>query len=107
MQLTIPDELVEASGLSETELLQELILALFQQEKISLPKASKLLNMSQIQFQRLLAKREICVHYDVAEFHEDMEHLKATEDYTKERHQWLEKQSLTDVWEKMERVSEQ
>lgn len=78
MSLTIPDELVKASGLSETELLQELILLLFQQEKLSLGKASELLGMSQIQFQRLLADREICVHYDVTEFHEDLEHLKAT-----------------------------
>jgi len=77
MSLTIPDELVKASGLSEIELLQELILVLFQQDKLSLGKASELLGMSQIQFQRLLAKREICVHYDVAEFHEDIEHLKA------------------------------
>jgi predicted HTH domain antitoxin len=77
MQLTIPDELVKASGLSETELLQELILVLFQQEKISLPKASKLLNMNQIQFQRLLTERKICIHYDVAELHEDIEHLQA------------------------------
>mgnify|MGYP006431077157 CR=1 FL=1 len=27
-------------------------------------------------------------------------------DYTKERYQWLEKQSLTEVWEKMERLSD-
>lgn len=77
MSLTIPDELVKASGLSETELLQELILVLFQQDKLSLGKASELLRMSQIQFQRLLADREICVHYDIAEFQEDVEHLKA------------------------------
>ena len=77
MSLTIPDELVKASGLSETELLQELILLLFQQDKLSLGKASELLGMSQIQFQRLLADREICVHYDIAEFQEDVEHLKA------------------------------
>ena len=76
MQLTIPDELVKASRLSETELLQELVIALFQQDKLSLGKASKLLNMNHIEFQRLLAEREICVHYDVAEFREDVEHLK-------------------------------
>ena len=77
MNLTIPDELVKASGLSETELLQELILVLFQQDKLSLGKASELLGMSQIRFQQLLAERKICVHYDVAEFQEDVEHLQA------------------------------
>ena len=77
MNLTIPDELVKASGLSETELLQELIVVLFQQDKLSLGKASELLGMSQIRFQQLLAERQICVHYDVAEFQEDIEHLQA------------------------------
>lgn len=77
MNLTIPDELVKASGLSETELLQELILVLFQQDKLSLGKASELLGMSQIRFQQLLGERKICVHYDVAEFQEDIEHLQA------------------------------
>jgi predicted HTH domain antitoxin len=52
-------------------------LLLFQQEKVSLGKAAELLNMSQISFQRLLASRDICIHYDVAELQEDIEYLKA------------------------------
>jgi predicted HTH domain antitoxin len=76
MSLVISDDIVKASGLSETDLLQELIVLLFQQEKLSLGKASELLGMTQIRFQRLIADRGICVHYDVAEFHEDMQHLK-------------------------------
>jgi predicted HTH domain antitoxin len=39
------------------------MILLFQQDKISLGKASELLRMSQIRFQRLLADRGICVHY--------------------------------------------
>ncbi len=39
MNLTIPDELVKASGLSEAKLLQELVIVLFQQDKLSLGKA--------------------------------------------------------------------
>ena len=27
-------------------------------------------------------------------------------DYTKERHQWLDEQSLTEVWEQMEKLSD-
>ncbi|EDX83469.1 hypothetical protein S7335_649 [Synechococcus sp. PCC 7335] len=34
------------------------------------------MDMSQIRFQRLIADRGICVHYDVAEFKEDIEQLK-------------------------------
>ncbi|NEO57712.1 MAG: UPF0175 family protein [Okeania sp. SIO3B5] len=52
--------------LSENELLIEIVLLLFQQEKISLGKAAELLNMSQISFQKLMAERDICIHYDVA-----------------------------------------
>ena len=48
---------------------------LFQQEKLSLGKASELLGLPQIRFQQLLSDRGICVHYDVAEFREDLQHL--------------------------------
>lgn len=65
--MLIDDEVVQASGLSEEELLVELILLLFQQDKISLGRAAELLNMSQFRFQRLIASRSICIHYDVAE----------------------------------------
>ncbi|MGB3767595.1 MAG: UPF0175 family protein [Phormidesmis sp.] len=76
MSLVISDAVLSASGLKEDELLLEVILLLFQQDKLSLGKAAELLDMSQIRFQRLIAKRDICVHYDVAEFREDIENLK-------------------------------
>ena len=76
MSLTISDDIVKASGLSEADLLLELIILLFQQEKLSLGKASELLGIPQIRFQKLIAERGICVHYDVAEFREDVQHLK-------------------------------
>jgi len=77
MSLLVSDEIVRASGLSESELLLEILILLFQQDKISLGKASELLEMNQIRFQRLLADRGICVHYDVVEFQEDLQHLQA------------------------------
>ncbi|MBO1347136.1 MAG: UPF0175 family protein [Hormoscilla sp. GUM202] len=77
MSLIISDEIVKASGLSEDELFLEIVLLLFKQDKISLGKAAELLNMSQIRFQRLMADRGICVHYDVAELQEDIQHLTA------------------------------
>lgn len=76
MSLVIPDVVLSASGLNEKELFVEVILLLFQQEKLSLGKAAELLDMSQVRFQRLLSERNICVHYDVAEFREDIEQLK-------------------------------
>lgn len=77
MSLVISDDVLTASGLKEEELLLEVILLLFQQEKLSLGKAAELLDMSQVRFQRLIAGRGICVHYDVTEFREDVEHLTA------------------------------
>ena len=76
MSLVISDEIIQASGLTENELLLELILLLFQQDKLSLGKATELLNISQIRFQHLLSERGLCIHYDVDEFREDIQHLK-------------------------------
>lgn len=76
MSLVISDDVLLASGFKEEELLLEVILLLFQQNRLSLGKAAELLNMSQIRFQRLIAARDICVHYDVAEFKEDIRQLK-------------------------------
>lgn len=75
MSLLISDELVQASGLSEAELLQELVLLLFQREKLTLGKASHLLGMTQLEFQALLASRNLYIHYDVEDLHEDVKNL--------------------------------
>jgi predicted HTH domain antitoxin len=75
MSLVIDSEIVKASGLSEEQLLVEVVLLLFQQGKISLGKAAELLKMSQISLQKLMAERGICIHYDVAEFQEDIQHF--------------------------------
>ncbi|MEB3282249.1 MAG: UPF0175 family protein [Lyngbya sp.] len=79
MSLVISDEIVKASGLSESELLLEIVLMLFQQNKISLGKASELMGVHRMQFQNLLAERDICIHYDVAEFQEDLKTLEETD----------------------------
>lgn len=76
MSLLIPDELVQASGLSEAELLQELVLLLFQREKLTLGKVSRLLGMIQLEFQALLASHDLYIHYDVEDLHEDIRSLK-------------------------------
>jgi predicted HTH domain antitoxin len=69
MSLIIADEIVKASGLSEDALLTEIVILLFQQDKVSMGKASELL--------KILSDRGICVHYDVAEFQEDLQQLQA------------------------------
>ena len=78
MSLVISDDIVKASGFSESELLLEIAIMLFQQDKISLGKSSELLGMHRMQFQKLLAERGICVHYYVDEFQEDIDSLQET-----------------------------
>ncbi|MEI6443837.1 MAG: UPF0175 family protein [Nostocales cyanobacterium ELA583] len=75
--MIISDEVLKVSGLSEKQLLLEIVILLFQQEKISLGKASEIISMNQIKLQKLLAERGICVHYDVAELQGDILHLRA------------------------------
>jgi predicted HTH domain antitoxin len=79
VSLLISDDLVKASGLSENELFLEIVLMLFRQDKISLGKASELLGLHRMQFQKLLADRNLCVHYDVAEFQDDLKALQETD----------------------------
>ena len=75
MSLVIPDEIVQATHMSESELKREIAILLFQKEKLTLGQSSRLAGMSQIEFQHLLASRQISVHYDVAEFEEDLKTL--------------------------------
>lgn len=64
MQITIqlPDDLVQSAHLTEAELLWEIAIVLFYQERITLGRASLLCGMDQIEFQKLLASRGITIH---------------------------------------------
>jgi predicted HTH domain antitoxin len=74
MQITI--DLPDSLSLSEAELRTELAIALFQQDRISLGSASKIAGIHVMDFQKLISDRGICVHYDVEEFQQDVQHLR-------------------------------
>lgn len=76
MGMVIPDEVLQASRLTETELMIEIAVMLFQKEKLSLGQASRLANLGHLEFQHLLASRDRSVHYDVPDFEEDLETLR-------------------------------
>ncbi len=76
MGVIVPDEILQTAGMTEEELKQEIAVLLFQKEKLTLAQASRLAGMSRLQFQHLLASRQIPVHYDVAELDEDLRTLK-------------------------------
>lgn len=75
MGVIIPDEILQATRMTAEELRQEIAVLLFQKDKLTLAQASRLAGMSRLQFQHLLASRQIPVHYDVAEFEEDLKTL--------------------------------
>ena len=74
--IEIPDNIVSSAQITEADLLQEIAIALFQQERITLGTASQLAGLHQIDFQKLIASRGICVHYDVEDFEQDIQHLR-------------------------------
>ena len=76
MSLVISDDIVKASGFSESELLLEIAIMLYQQRKLSTGKAHRLAGMNLIEFQRELASREICVNYAVEDFQADLKTLR-------------------------------
>ena len=75
MSVVIPDEILHAARMSEAEFKQEIAIFLFEKEKLTLAQASRLAGINRLQFQHLLASRRITVHYDVAEFEEDLRTL--------------------------------
>jgi predicted HTH domain antitoxin len=79
MQITlnIPDPLIQNHHFTTSDWLREVAIGLFQQELITLGTASKIAGMHQIEFQALLSDRDICIHYDLADYQEDIESLQS------------------------------
>jgi predicted HTH domain antitoxin len=78
MQITLnlPDDLSQTETFNQSDWFREIAVALFQQERISLSRASKIAGMELIDFQKLLADRNICIHYDVEDFEQDVQNLR-------------------------------
>ncbi|MGI0014920.1 MAG: UPF0175 family protein [Nitrososphaera sp.] len=76
MGIMIADEILHITRMTADELMQEVAILLYQKEKLTLGQASRMAKMSQLQFQFLLASRQIPIHYDVAEFDADLKTLR-------------------------------
>ena len=77
MSVLISDEVLEAAHMSDEELQREIAVMLFERGKLTMGKASRLAGMPRLQFQHLLASRQIPVHYDVADLEADLETLRS------------------------------
>jgi predicted HTH domain antitoxin len=72
MPLTIPDEILDATRMTEGELRQEVTVLLFEKEKLPPAQASHLAGLDRLQFQHLLASRQIPVHDGVDGLERDL-----------------------------------
>jgi predicted HTH domain antitoxin len=76
MSLVISDDVLQAAKMTEADLIREIAIMLFQQERVTLGRASTIAGISQIEFQQLLAHRGIPIHYDVADYEADLKSLR-------------------------------
>ncbi len=79
MSVVISDEVLQTVQMSEAELLQEIAVMLFQQERFTLLASKSLRHYESISVSRLLASRQISLHYDIAELREDVKSLEAND----------------------------
>jgi predicted HTH domain antitoxin len=76
MVIEISDKLLNKSGLTSNDILLKLAIMLFQEERMTLTQASQLADLHQFQFQKILAKKGIPIHYGETEFRRDLETIK-------------------------------
>jgi predicted HTH domain antitoxin len=93
MSLVIPDEFLQTAHISEADLKLEIVILLFQQEKITLGTASQFAGMNQLEFQRILGSRKIPIHYGVEDFRQDLKTLEANGS-DREQHQPTQEEVL-------------
>lgn len=76
MSLTIPDEVLHSTGMSEVEMRREIAVMLYQTEKLTLAQAARFADMPRFRFQHLLASRDVAIHYDETDLEQDLETLR-------------------------------
>ena len=77
MNVTIPNDILRASNMTEDELKLEIAILLYQQGKISSGKVRDWTGITVIEFQHELAKRGLHINYDAEDFQSDMQTLQS------------------------------
>lgn len=75
MSVVIPDNILQATKMTEDELRLEIAIMLYKQEKISSGKVRAWTGLTVIEFQHELAKRGLYINYDVEDFQSDVKTL--------------------------------
>ena len=77
MTVIIPDETLNACGMTEAEFKLEIAVMLFQADKLTTGQASTLAQISKSRFQEVLKERNIPLYsYDVEDFELDLKNLR-------------------------------
>ncbi|MCC5599541.1 MULTISPECIES: UPF0175 family protein [Nostoc] len=77
MSVVIPDDILQSTKMTEDELKLEIAIMLYKQEKISSGKARAWTGLTVIEFQHELAKRGLCINYDVEDLQADVKTLQS------------------------------
>jgi predicted HTH domain antitoxin len=77
MSLVIPNDILQATKMTEDELKLEIAIMLYKQEKISSGKVRAWTGLTVIEFQHELGKRGLCINYDVEDFQLDIQTLQS------------------------------
>lgn len=80
MSIVIPNEIIQATGKNENLLQIELAIIMFKEYHISSAKAADFAKLSLIEFRQELANRNICINYDLSDFQQELQTLKALGD---------------------------
>ena len=73
--LIISGQILEELRLNPSELLIDLAVFLYDKEKLSMGQAKKLAGLTQIEFQKEMAKRGVYIKYDIADLERDLQNL--------------------------------
>ncbi|MBK9501804.1 MAG: UPF0175 family protein [Leptospiraceae bacterium] len=76
MVLKIADQYIQNTFLAEVNLKLEFAIYLYEKDILTLEQASKLAEISYLDFQKELGNRNISIHYDEEELEKDLETLK-------------------------------
>ena len=77
MNLVIPDDIIRSTKMTEDELKLELAIALYKQDSISSGKVRAWTGLTVLEFQQELAKRGLCINYNVEDFQADVKTLQS------------------------------
>lgn len=75
MDLLIKEDVLKKAEITAEELLLEIAIHLYDTERLSIGQARSLAGLDQISFQKEMAKRNVCIKYDIDDLETDLKNL--------------------------------